>query len=74
KVRTQPIRVISQMSLIPEYFYSFRVNESHPTPEGSGILRALGVIFSDRFDFPGLKCRFSITSVPKIIANNINKS
>ncbi|MEH2238129.1 hypothetical protein, partial [Nostoc sp.] len=34
KVRTQPIRVISQMSLIPEYFYSFRVNESHPMPEG----------------------------------------
>ncbi|MEH2236531.1 TonB-dependent siderophore receptor, partial [Nostoc sp.] len=38
KVRTQPIRVISQMSLIPEYFYSFRVNESHPTTKGVEII------------------------------------
>ena len=33
KVRTRPIGVISQMSLIPEYFYSFRVNESHLSPK-----------------------------------------
>jgi hypothetical protein len=26
------------MSLIPEYFYSFRVNESHPRSKDAGIL------------------------------------
>ncbi|MEH2456563.1 hypothetical protein, partial [Nostoc sp.] len=38
KCELSPKWVISQMSLISEYFYSFRVNESHLLPEGEEIL------------------------------------